>query len=168
MRGLRYGLWLALLGAGQMAAIPWWPLTAWRPELLFLLAFHTGLHVRRIWIPVCFWTAGLARDVFLGAHLGASALLYLLAGLAVAEMRGRVLKEHLLTRVGMAFAAVFVIRLLRPLLEQRMVTGVFTGESLRLALMGALLTGVVSPLFRVLLAAPSLRTWSESNDPYGR
>ncbi len=168
MRWTLFAVLLLFLGTVQMRLGPQVDLWGLRGEFFFLLAFHSAIHApRRYHVPPAFWLCGLARDMFLGMHLGASTLLYTLAAIPVFILRRHVLKEHLLTRMGLVFALVFSLLLLRPLLEQQLLAGVFTAATLADSLRNAAFTALASPFFGMALEWPALAPWKEAPLDYG-
>ncbi|MBN1258086.1 MAG: hypothetical protein JXA52_10325 [Planctomycetes bacterium] len=114
MRWLPFIL-LALASAG-MALYFQDLLGAYAPAVLFLFAFHVGLHCNPIEALLGWWGCGLLRDLAIGGRLGVSAMIFLLLGMAVLAFRRRVKREHASTQILLVFTMVFILRLAAPLL----------------------------------------------------
>ena len=146
---------LALAGVIQMWLGPQMSLPTARGEYLFLLALHTALHCPRGSAVPAFFAAGLARDVFIGSRLGAGALLYTLAGMLLALLRGQVEGNHIYMRLFFCFAVLTVLLCALPLLE-----GATADWALLLAaLRDALYTSLLGPVARFVLEVLPLHSW---------
>ncbi|MFH0911528.1 MAG: hypothetical protein V1918_08515 [Planctomycetota bacterium] len=98
-----------LLAAGQMAVTN--ALGGCAPSLFFLLALHLGLTSTRSESALAWWWAGLARDLSVGSHLGASALLFLLFGEGTLFLRQRIRRSHIATHLLFLLGGVPALRL---------------------------------------------------------
>lgn len=160
---------LLLLAGAQMVgqSLVDFPVDGMQVEVLFLVAFCTALSVRRSYVVPAFWLCGVMQDLFFGSRLGASALLYSLAGLAVLFLRGRFPEENFLARWGACALCLLVIVPVRPVLE--------TGDPRMLVEPGGavamlatiLFTVACGPVVRFCLQTPLLRTWRVDKPQYG-
>lgn len=167
MRGWIYIPMLLTVGFVQMAFRGASPVPDVRMEVLFLLAFHVGLHAPRSSVVPGFWLAGLIRDVFLGSHLGISTFAYTLIGMVVLGLRKRVLVDHLFTRIGFVFVCLFFLGLVRPFLEGGVTRGMWGAEAMWKAGGMALMTALASPFVGWFLRETRFRPWKETAHPYG-
>lgn len=98
MRWLRLVLVLvviSLLESTILATFDWY---YFRPDLFLLVVLFLALRPPTRLGYLCYWLAGLVKDLFSLGPLGAYALLLLLAGLGAERIRNRVFSEDWLTR----------------------------------------------------------------------
>lgn len=158
MRFIRFLFLMITVGALQMLLAPRLDIPNAQGEYLFLIAFHTALHARSYAVVPAFFIAGISRDIFLGQHLGVNGMLYVLFGLIVLQLRGKVLHEHIFTRVVFLFLSLFVISLMRGVLEGAS----FDSDLFFSSGVNATYTALISPLFGLILEFSPLCTWSKS------
>lgn len=167
MRGWIYVPMLLVTGFLQMTLRGVLPFPDVRIELLFLLGFHVGLHAPARAVVPGFWLAGLARDVFLGSHLGVSTIAYTVVGIIVLGLRRRVLVDHLFTRIGFVFACLFVMGMVRPFAEGGATRVLWGGDAISGVGGAAFLTALVSPFVGWFLRETRFRPWNEPAHHYG-
>lgn len=141
------------------------PIKGTAGEYLFLIAFFSAINCNQeMIVPTCF-ACGLTRDLILGNHLGASTILYMLAGLIVLTVRQKSLEKNWLTRSIAIFGIAAFILILRPILDMQRISGIHASTLFIASLSSALFTTLVSPAFELLLSI--FQTWKTEKQNFG-
>lgn len=151
---MRFATWLILLlgiillcTAVFPAVLP--PLL--RPDLFAILIIFLALRGRRDHILQTCWLIGLLKDIVSGAHLGAYALIYLLAALALLRLRRLLNTRTARAQILLGFAVPFTteILLLAPaLIHSR---PLLISAALKTLIPAALITAGLTPIVLILL-----------------
>ena len=151
---MRVAAWILLLLAFALLTTAIFPPllpAALRPDLFALLILFLALRGRRDHFLQLCWLIGLFKDILSGAHLGATALLYLFAALALLRLR-RFLNTHTIrARILLAFGVAFFPEavLVAPGLVHLPLAGALV--ALKPLLFSALLTAALTPVVFLLL-----------------
>ena len=122
-----------------------------RPDLFAILLIFLALRGRRDLLLQTCWLIGLLKDIVSGTHLGAYALIYLLAALAILRLRRLLNTRTARARVLLGFAVPFAaeILLLAPAFIHR--PPLFISAALKTLISSALVTAGLTPFAIVLL-----------------
>jgi len=151
MRVVAWILLLLVVALITTAVLP--PLLpgALRPDLFALLIVFLALRGRRDQFLQLCWLIGLFKDVLTGAHLGTTALFYLLAAFALLRLR-RFLNTHTVrARILLGFGVALLpeAALAAPALVHLPLSVALA--ALKPLLFSALITGALTPIVLLLL-----------------
>jgi len=153
----RFLLLLFLLALPAASLLPKWVASPYRPDFFALLLLLAVLRARPEKVLPLAWGVGLAKDLLSAGPLGEYALLYLLAGYILLQLR-RILSVRLaVIRAGLAFGTVLATEsaylLTHVFLQSRVghtpagADGILPlASEFRVVLLSALVTAILSPL----------------------
>ena len=136
-------------------------------ELLFLIGYCTAQNCRPTHIMVAFWWCGLMQDLFLGSHLGANTLLFILPAIAVASLRSLALQKHALTQAAVSFVLLLAILLPRPLVEYQALRIFMNPMFWKCLLASALYSSLMTPVVNFTMQTNLFRTWPRVERSFG-
>ena len=146
---MRLGNWLLLLVIAALLSTAVFPIAArpmFRPDLFAVLVVFVTPRARRDEVLQLCWLTGLLKDIISGGPLGATALLYLVMGLALVKARRimnlRAAMPQVLSGFALAFATEAVLLAPAALGANR----ALLFGALKTLLSVSLITGVVTPL----------------------
>lgn len=147
---------IALLAAAALAfeltLLETWSLGGTRPELLLSLAVFAALFARDSGQGLlASWIIGLLKDVGSAGPLGLHALLFLVTGWIVLQVRQILFRESPLTQLGVAFVAACWVNLAAAIVVAVSVGGIPFGVIVGKTLLSALLTAVVTVPIHITL-----------------
>ena len=146
--------WLILLLGAVLLSTAVFPVALpapLRPDLFALLLIFLALRSRKDHLLQTCWLLGLLKDIVSGTHLGATALIYLLAAVALLRLRRVLNTRTLRARILLGFAVPLATELLLlapALIHPNLTILSAIGNTL---LPSALLTAALTPLALALL-----------------